>query len=350
MDEEGRRAAHRSLELAELCDDPDLISCSLDALGGWALCEARYGAMEETVQRRIELVARLSDVTEICDVYAMGAWSAFFIGDYNTSQLRAERCVGRAEGIDAGSYIHGLVWRVCARFMVGDWDGALGDQDEIERLQSEDSRQVPPPSLMRPYGYAMFCRQLRGDFAAADRYLAILRRFHDDPDMPENLIGSRAVMARSLAHRGSAEEARSLLRLEEHRFFGIHLEAYCDVAPVLQDWDEVQRIVPLARREVQRGGLKALSSYLDRLEGRAAAAAGDHERATELLRSAYQTFGELGAPWEKAVTGLYLAESLLGSESNNEGSMIVSAARDVFARLASVAEMERAEELLNELR
>ena len=347
-DNEGWEAARYALRVAEELDDADLMSSALDAAALWKLTQSEFGEMERVVERRLSLVPRLLDVAEICDAYAVGAWSATFIGDYHKGVGRATQCIDRARGVDAGNYLHGLVWRISSAFMTGEWDDVLADQEEVERLVSEDSRELPPPYVIRPYGYAMFCKQLRGDMQGADRYLEIMRSFHSQPDMPVNLIGSRAIMARALAHRGLAEEARSLLRLEPNQFFGIHLEAFCDVAADQEDWVAASEWVPVARAEAAGSGMKALSYFVDRLEGRMLAATGEHERACGPLESSVSGFDALGAPWESAFSRLHLASALLGAGSRDEARRHLEESREAFAALGSVQEIQRADELLSD--
>lgn len=344
-DDAGRRAASEALEIARRIDDADLISSILDATSLWELTERRFGNMARIIDERLQLVPRLTDVTEVCDVYAMAAWNSTFIGHYRTAIARATECVERAEGVDAGAFQHGLVWRTSARFMAGDWDGCLQDQEQIERVQNEDARDLPPPYVMRPYGFAALCHELRGETDHAERYLMILRRFHADRDMPVNLIGSRAPMCRALAHKGELEEARSLLRLEPSQFLCIHLEAWTDVVAGMERWDEAREMLPMARAEAERGELIALGYFLDRLEGRVAASEADTERARILLRGSAEGFERLGAPWEQSNSLLHLATVSEPSEVRS----ILDAATATFEGLRSVAELETCARLREEL-
>ena len=50
-----------------------------------------------------------------------------------------------------------------SRFMLGDWDGALADQAELERLAALDARDLPVGYTMRAYSYAALCHELRGE-------------------------------------------------------------------------------------------------------------------------------------------------------------------------------------------
>ncbi|MGH3102667.1 MAG: LuxR family transcriptional regulator, partial [Gaiellaceae bacterium] len=88
--------------------------------------------------------------------------------------------------------------------------------------------------------------------------------------------------------------------------------------------------------------------YADRLEGRAAAAAGDVERATELLRRSAEGFAALGARWEEAWSRLLVAEVIVGGEAR-QAERELAAALPVFEQLGSVREAERVRALLADI-
>jgi hypothetical protein len=88
----------------------------------------------------------------------------------------------------------------------------------------------------------------------------------------------------------------------------------------------------------------------DRLEGRAALAAGDADRAVELLARARDGLAGLGARWEAACTELPLAESLLQAGRRGEAAELLPAALALFDQLGSVLELARTRELLAKLR
>jgi len=129
---------------------------------------------------------------------------------------------------------------------------------------------------------------------------------------------------------------------------GLTLEMLCEVVAMRGDWDEAVRVVAAAREEAKVGEQIALPLYADRLEGRAAAAAGDAARAAELLRRSADGFAVLGAQWEEAWSRLLLAEVIVGSD-RERAEREVAAALPVFEHLRSVRELRRARALLGEV-
>jgi class 3 adenylate cyclase len=341
-------AVQEAARAAEQLGDPDLLSAALDLVQAWDIHLGRYGNAYRSNLRRTELVTRMTDVKEIGDVYAMAASSAQYTGRYAEAEAHASACIERSRGIDAGSYIHGLTWRVCARFMLGRWDDALGDQAELERLAAQDPRELPVGFTMRAYRFSALCHELRGERDEADRYIDLARRFFDfmGERSPSGDPVEAQPLALALAHRGLFQEALDLCPLYPRTVVsGVTLEALCEIVAAQGNWAEAPGLIAAARDEATTGEQLSLPLYADRLEGRAAAAAGEVERGATLLRGAAAGFAALSARWEEAWSRLLLAELLVGSEPRS-AERELSAALSVFEQLRSVREAERARALL----
>ena len=172
--------------------------------------------------------------------------------------------------------------------MLGDWNGALADQAELERIAGLDTRVLPAGFTVRAYTYTAFCHELRGDDAAARRYIDLtletLERARADATRALGAL-QYPPLARALAHRGRFDEAVAVIPLEPGSgSAGLTLEALCEIAAARADWDEAPSLAAAAREEAAAGELLSLPLFADRLEGRAAAASGDVERAAALLR------------------------------------------------------------------
>jgi hypothetical protein len=89
---------------------------------------------------------------------------------------------------------------------------------------------------------------------------------------------------------------------------------------------------------------------VDRLEGRAALAAGDHARAAELLDRATAGFASLSARWEHARTDAFLAEALVEAGRDDDARERLTRARDVLASVGATRDLERWGELSERLR
>jgi predicted ATPase/class 3 adenylate cyclase/DNA-binding SARP family transcriptional activator len=342
-------AAVREAErAAEALGDANLLSAALDLVSAWEQNEGRIGAVVRTTSRRVGLVPRMSDVKEIGDTYAMAAEYSRHLGRYVEAEAWATECIERSRGIDSGSYVHGLTLRVAGRFMLGKWDEALDDQAELELLVAQDPRELPPGYTMRAYTFTALCHELRGETDEADRYIEVSRRYVDSIWSRREWHSSVHTdpLALTLANRGLFDEALAACPFVPHTWgSGLSLAMRCEVVASQGDWDEAARVVAAARDETDVGEQVGLPRYADRLEGRAAAAAGDHVRAAELLRRSADGFAALGAQWEEAWSRLLLAEVVVGSDRQH-AERELAAALPVFERLRSVRELQRARALL----
>jgi class 3 adenylate cyclase len=343
-EEEGEEAAREAVTFAVRAKEADLRSLAMDALVCCLIPQGRWGEVDRVHEDRVGLVPSLSDSREACDAFAMAAVSGFYVGNYRSAAEQATRCIERARGVDAGSYLQGLVWRTSSRFMLGEWDAALADQLEIERLQAEEASDLPGALAMRAYGMAAFIRELRGEAKAAEADFELFRRFQKEAASP-SLLGHLPAFARALSHRGEFDEARSLLSTERSHNLSGHLEALCDVVADEGDWDAASGILDLARAEVDRGELRALISFADRLEGRLAEANDDLAGAERALRNAAEGFARLGCTWDEACSLLLIAEILDRKGDSDRAGYAASAAGRVFERLGSSLEMKRAARL-----
>jgi hypothetical protein len=200
---------------------------------------------------------------------------------------------------------------------------------------------------MGAYTSAAICHELRGEHDDADRYIAI-GLSHSELRRYVKRVGSiyLAPLALTLARRGRFDEA-----LTQIPFFprtvsaGVTLEALCEVTAARERWDEAAWVVAAAREEAEVGEQLSLPLFADRLEGRAAGAAGDVAEGARLLERSAEGFAALEAPWEEAWSRLLLAELVVGSDVRR-AEQELARALPVFERLGSVREIDRARALL----
>jgi hypothetical protein len=88
---------------------------------------------------------------------------------------------------------------------------------------------------------------------------------------------------------------------------------------------------------------------IDRLEGRAALAAGDTGRAIESLERAREGFAALSARWEGARTDAFLAEALAALGRDHDARARLNTSIGVFEELGAARELRRAAELAKRL-
>lgn len=344
---EAREAADRALELAEQLGDPDLVSVSLDALAGTYMHPGgRYGEVQRITQRRLSLVPELSDLEEIADVKGMAAVATVLAGHYEDAVRFATESAEVGRSIDVGSYMHGLNWRAQAFFMSGRWDEALRDEAEINRIERRSLDDLPGPYSARASAAACLCHILRGS-TEAPRRVALMRRFNEESDWFNNVS---ALPARGLARLGNAEEALQWLDLSRWMYRAQHLEAACDIAGVLQDWDRVPALIADAREEVGGCGLVSLAFFADRLEGQHLCAQARWAEAIIPLQRASAGFAGVGAAWESAWSALLAAEALTAMRRVEDALPLCDRALQTFRHVGSIAETERGSTLLQELR
>jgi hypothetical protein len=158
------------------------------------------------------------------------------------------------------------------------------------------------------------------------------------------------LVARYLTIVGDFERALSVIATAGTKYATFQLEARTDLVAAAGDWERVPEIIAELRHRAAIGDLEGLPAYADRLEGRQAVVGGDAATAEIRLRSAAETFGRLGASWERAVTNLDLGELLVGSGRAHEADPILRAALAEFRRLRSVREADRAARWLGKVR
>ena len=304
-------AVREAIAAAEQLGDPDLLSAALDLAGNDAEQAGRHGEAYRISVRRLQLVPRLTSFTEIGDTYAVAAREALFVGRYGEAEAQASACVERARELDSGSYLHGLTWLVAARFHLGDWDAALADHAELERVVALTARELPPAFSMAAYTRVALCHALQEQYDEADRYISLARRFVKARGLERTPGRSIHLppLALALARRGEFEDALALVPYVPRSInAGFTLEARCEIAAGQERWDEAPGLVAAAREEAAVGEQLSLPLFADRLEGLAAAAAGEVARAAELLGRSADGFAAIGARWEEARTRLMLAE------------------------------------------
>jgi tetratricopeptide (TPR) repeat protein len=280
---------------------------------------------------------------EVGDTFAMVSQNHEAIGRYREAFRTADEGYRRTVDRMPAPALHCVSWRALARFRLGDWDGVLDDVAEAERLLGDRS-ETPPYFTLQGFASASFVHHSRGSVGPADRLRTILAGLLE-AGRPSQ--GAMADMVLIEARRGDFASSRRYL---EHPIWtGTYQVARhllyrnrCLVLVWEEAWDEVPAFLAEARAHAEAAGLKALPVYLDRLEGRAAWAAGDADRAVSLLERSRAACAELEAPWEAAIAALWLSEALIQRGERREADGHLGAARAVFERLGSMPELDQA--------
>jgi class 3 adenylate cyclase/tetratricopeptide (TPR) repeat protein len=347
--DEALRAGEQAASMALRLGRPALASGALDAIMGMHLADGLYGRAAPVMDRRLELAETIEDPFELGDIFSNAAWLRFHLGEYRPALELADEGLRRTSAAPAVA-LHCLVWRMVALTRLGEWDLALQDVGRAEEMLG-DRREHPPGFSWRVLGAAAFIHDRRGNRAAADRYLGILGRV--EAEQKRLAFGSGPWVARVRIRRRDFATVRDFLSRYEASLnlvdYGEVLAAECELVTAEQTWDEAAAVLEKARAHATEAGLRALRAFADRLEGRAALAAGEVDRSLESLSRARDVFGELEAAWEAACTDLALAAGLVAAGRHEQARVVVTPAFEVFDRLGSIDEQAEARELSSRL-
>jgi class 3 adenylate cyclase len=343
-----RRAAEEAVAMAETLGRDDLASAALDGEMSTEFIQGLHGRTWPIAQRRIAIAERLTDPWEIGDALQTAADAALAIGRYEDAEQLANGAFERARG-GPDVWRAGLAWRSIARFRLGDWDGAVGDFEQMEAARATTRFGSLGYFTLTMWSCIAFLEELRGQGAAADALVARV----DAEAVATPTIRVVPWIAKLLGHRKCDEAYRRIeggaLILGRDMGRGATLEAHCDVVAELGSWELADGVAAEARAFAERALLEALPLHADRLEGRAALARGDAARAIEFLARARDGFETLDARWEAALAKLWLGEAQLEEGASDDARSSAHEALGLFEELRSVRETERARSLLSRI-
>jgi hypothetical protein len=346
--EEAEGAGREAVDMARRLGRADLVSAALDSLSSALTVRGLYNRVAEVTDDRLALVDQVHDPWEVGDILAVAGWNRFHLGRYKEGAGFASRGVALA-GAAPSFTLHCMAWLVVNLTRMGAWDEALRHVTQAEQLLGERASD-PPGFVRRLFGGAALIHEARGDTARADQYLAITFR-----DRIRGRGAGAAVWAIPiLARRGRFDEAFALAAedwtsaLRANR--GLALEGECELVAESGAWERAEDVLARSRQHAEEAGLLSVPAFADRLEGRAAHAAGQTARSVDILRRARDGFASLEARWEAAVTDLSLAEALLQAGRRGEAAELLPGALAVFEELRCIRELAQARELLTKLR
>jgi class 3 adenylate cyclase/tetratricopeptide (TPR) repeat protein len=348
----GRAAADAAVAMARRLGRPELLSAALDTLGAARAMVGGYRGATESQEERLRLVPQLDDALEIIDIYGTMAWGLTHIGDFPRAAEMAEAGWARSIEFRLPHSVSEAFFGV-ASYRLGRWGEFWRS---FESVEADFAGLADPATRLRYhssrlYGLAAYLSEIAGDSPAADRHIALLDRVQAvQGDV--GISGPRLWVVQCLIRRGAFAEARRRLAVEDpvrsRQNRDLDLEAWADLVAAEGTWDEAPRVLAEARSWAEETGLTFLPAIADRLEGQAAIAAGQHETGAQLLERAAETFTRLEARWERARTGLALAQAHLAVGRRPEAAAEAQAALAVFTDLGAVAESGRATVLARE--
>ncbi len=340
--------AERATEMALRLGRPDLASAALDSAGSTLMPRGLYGRSRTFVERRLRLAETMEDPWELGDINAVAAWTSAMIGDYPEAIRMAERGEAAALGHHQGMALHNLSWRAFAEFSLGDWATVIDDTLPRVFALLGDRRADPPYFTAHAFGSATLVHDARGD-AAAEELIGLLRR-HAASTQGEWPRLSLIWLAWIVSRQGRTQEVDDLLAKLDFSASGIARpledQVRAEIIARHERWDEAPVFLERSRAFSEQAELRALPVHLDRLEGRAAVAAGDLDRGLDLLRRARGGFDRIGAAWERARTDLDVADARVSVGRFDEARTITVAASPDLERAGALLELERLRSLL----
>jgi class 3 adenylate cyclase/tetratricopeptide (TPR) repeat protein len=329
--DELERAGLDAYETAMQLGLPNLASAALDATQSVPGSQGHWARAVEYSPLREQLLPVLTDLDEVGDVTACAAWGRYEIGEYRVAENWASE--GTETDASVTFRLHSLAWRCVARFRLGEWDDALDDFRTIRGLLDE-RRDQPQYFVSHAYGAALLIDHARGASPEMERLADVLSPLESSSE--GRFTRLRPWLAMLSVVRGDFAAAHELLD-DLPAGWRIHggevLEARCELVRGEAAWRMAPSVVAEARAFAERGGLRVLQLFADRLEGQASLIDGDPVHALDLLTRARDGFAQHAAPYERARTELILADALRALDRPEEAAAASQEAHREFERL-----------------
>ena len=332
---------YRAAEVGRTFDDIDLTTLSLNGQGRALI---RVGELSRGVALLDEaMVAVMAD--EVSPLVAGGTYCSVIEACSEIFDLRRAQewtnaldrwCSSQPDQISYHG--HCLLRRAELLQLHGEW-GEAESEAEIACDRFSD------PTHKRLAGSAQYrlgeLHRLRGEFQQAEEFyrLASSMGAAVQPGLArlrlsQGQIDSASAAVRSLASEISDIRDRSNL-LES--LVEIMLEAG-DVAASEEAANELAEIAAAVEAPL----LHAMS---DRAMGSVLLAKGQIDRSIELLRRSLSSFREIGAPYDEARIQVLISQACQNRGDCDTAELELDAARNIFARLGAISDLERLDKL-----
>ena len=329
--EELERAGLEAAQMALRMGLPNRASAAYDqAIGPW-IARGWYGRTLPIWERRAEIIDQVTDIREISDFHAMGAWMLHDMARYERALGIADAGLHAITGRDPSGEIHIRAWRIATLYRLGRWDEALDEYPLLRRIL-DDREDDPPYFAMHAFGAVGVIYERRAERVQSDGLAEAMMRM---------VTGSSGrlypSLLRFLVVRRDLTQAEDLRR---PRNWAVHagsaLEAESERLAAAEEWDGATDLFAEMRDHAERADAPAVVAFADRLEGRAALAGGDLPEAQRSLERSATTFEALDVPWERALTELDLSRATSSAGRNPEASDWAARAAATFEQLGDV--------------
>ena len=232
-----------------------------------------------------------------------------------------------------------LVHRAEIMTLGGAWRDAL---EEARRVAERFTQGV---LNQRALGHAAYrqgeVHRLQGHFDEAEDAYRRASRFGREPQPGLALMRleqGRGVAAAAALRRAVSETAPQLKR-------AALLPAYVEILVATGDVAEAraacEELADIARRQAS----EALTALAAHAEGAVALAEGDAGSALPALRRAWQSWQELGAPYDSGRVRVLIAQACAELGDEDTAALELEAARDIFFRLGAAPDLARLDSL-----
>jgi class 3 adenylate cyclase/tetratricopeptide (TPR) repeat protein len=297
-------AVEKARAIAERINQPQLLWIAKNALGLLYDMAGRYSEVLDLASRELEMVDELESRVQKGDAVRRAAVATINIaGRYEEGLELARRSLELSRDTNPHQLMHGTFPVLEALYEMGRWDEIPPILDE--HLQAFKQDPAVECEFVRDgpvLGAVLAAKAGQMDRA---RELALLVG-----DPMADVEGASAWQARLAVALGEPDKARRMStgKVEGHtRYAPDHARALLESLTALQDWDEVEKLLPLARAKVP--GLAVLGPSCDRAEGVLAHARGDPARGFATLERAVAGFEALGTRAEVDATREILAST-----------------------------------------
>jgi class 3 adenylate cyclase len=321
-------SAARAVEIAERRDWPEHLSLALDVVLVSQELRDDVRGMVASVRRREALADRVVAIGDMDDIFYMSGQVALEQGRYADAERAGREGVARLAALGSEGPGSAAMFAI-GRLMQGDWEPAVEHGRAIVERYGEEM-----PGFLRVGCAAYeFVLAARGESTAAQRLRSI------------GMVASTRVALRAmgLAAEGRFEEAQELIedarRAGEGRSLAMMTEAV--LLGELGRWHEARALAAGIRERAARIDWRVGPAVADRIEGRAALAAGDAGHAAAMAEAACEGFLAASALWEAAVSDLDRAQALRALGRGDQAEAALDRARPALERAGALRELER---------
>jgi tetratricopeptide (TPR) repeat protein len=290
-------AIEKAREVGERLHNLQVLYVANLALGLVYGMAGRYDSQLELALQDLAVADRLGSRIHQGDAVRRAAVAVMTVaGNYEEGLQLARKSLELSRETNPHQVMHGTCPVMMALYELGRWEDIPPFLEEhLQAFQLDPAVECDFVRDGPIIGAVVAARS--GDL---NRARALAGLLGDPMSEVERATAWQAMLEVALGQPENAREISSGKALEGRSFGPHHARSMLEALMALQEWDELERFVPLARRHVP--GLAILGPGCDRAEGLVARARGDAVAATAALERALAGFDALNAGAEATVT------------------------------------------------